>query len=893
MIQESVMPKQQVKRGQLKVFFGYAPGTGKTFSMLKEARQEKQTGRKVVVGFVDSHGRRETEQLLKGFERIQEKRCVYKGGITREFDLDVALVVHPDLILVDDLAHKNGTGCRNAKRYQDVRELLQAGIDVYTTVNVSDLESMADIMENILGQEEPERLPDSVFHKADELEVVDIDPRILLRRLSEGKVYRKSYMRQAYTMENLKVLREFALKKAANHIRREASREKSVTMDSVMSQEHIMVCLSTSPSNGKVIRAAARMAEAYQAKFTAVYVEKNEENRTSEDIMRLEQGRKLAEDFGANVVVLYGTNIMEQIAEYAKLAGVSKLVLGKSYTRRGLFFKRDGEELEELTRMLPNQEIYLIPDTHETKYRIRRQYLGVEWPKVTRDMGVLVGIMAAATIISLFLEWFHISEINTVTVYILGVLLIALITEKRTYSVIASAVCVMCFNFFFTEPKYSLLVSDPGYLITFAITFASGCITAVLAKNVKSYGREGARKAYRLEVLLETSRKLQAAADTKQIAHALGVQIVKLFKKEAIYYVGDPAKNGMVLEFSVDSEHPTHQLRDGDEAAVAAWSYKNNKHAGATTDTLPGAKGLYLAVRSGAEVFGVIGIYMEGQKLNTFDGSILSAMLNEAALAFEKEGNMRGKNVAMMQMKQAQLRADLLRGISHDLRTPLTAISGNAGILLNQSNDLSDDQKRKLYTDVYDDSVWLYNMVENLLSVTRIENGSMNLNIQPQMVEEVVTEALTHVRRRLDGRTILTEQKDELLMAMMDAKLMMQVILNIVDNAVKYTPPGSEIIVKSFLERISGQDKAIIEILDNGPGIPDSLKEKVFEMFFSGCQTLADSSRSMGVGLSLCRSIVDTHGGKLTVRDNIPHGTIFRIELNAFSVDYDVDGMTL
>lgn len=442
---------------------------------------------------------------------------------------------------------------------------------------------------------------------------------------------------------------------------------------------------------------------------------------------------------------------------------------------------------------------------------------------------------------------------------------------------------------FFTYPYHSLRVSDPGYMITFLIMFLAGFITAFLAKRVKSYGRQAVKKAWRMEILLDTSRKLQMASGEAAIAETVAEQLVKLLNRDVVYYAGEPGEGVRPYCFPREKNSHIQELLSPDETAVASWSFRNNKHAGASTGTLPGAKGLYLAVRSANAVYGVVGICLEEGFLPAFDESILNAMLNEAALALEKEKSMEDRNQARLRIKQEQLRSNLLRSISHDLRTPLTSISGNSGMLMDRGDSLSREQKQKLYEDIYDDSVWLYNLVENLLSVTKIENGSMELKLQPELLEDVIDEALNHIRRRLRGHKIQVRLEDEFLMAWMDTRLIMQVIMNIVDNAIKYTPEDSHIDISA--KKLG--DRIYVNIADDGQGIPDDRKEKVFDLFYTGEYQAADGTRSMGVGLSLCRSIVEAHGGRLEVRDNAPRGTCFLFDLKAEDVGRDISQAAL
>lgn len=879
---------QRKKQGKLKIFFGYAAGVGKTYAMLQSAHMAMEEGKDVVAGYIEPHARPETMVLAEGMECLTTKEIPYKGIILKEFDLDAALIRKPQIILVDELAHTNAAGCRNIKRYQDIQELIKAGIDVYTTVNVQHIESLADIVASITGIVVHERIPDFVFDEADKVELVDIEPEELMERLKEGKIYRQQQAGRAldnfFSVENLTALREIALRRTADQVNQisEKSRERN-PQSQYSTDEHILVCLSASPSNPKVIRAASRMAQAFHARFTAVYVEAPGQNLNDEDETRFRMNTHLAEQLGAKTITLYGGDITQQIADYARISGVSKIVLGRSYNKRRGFVKPVSFS-QQLTELLPKLEIHLIPDTYEKEYRkakIKRTIIKTRARKEkARDMLALVLIFAVVTGVAFLFEWCGFDEANIITVYILGILLTAYVTESQIYSFISALAGVLCFNFFFTSPYWSLMVDNPGYFVTFAIMFLSGFITAFLAKKVKTYGHQAVKRAWRTQTLLETSQKLQMVQDDAEIIEIVSGQLVKLLQRDIVYYPGNPKDCEKVEKYPIQENSQIGQLLTEEERAVAAWTFRNNKHAGAMTNTLPGAKGLYLAVRSEDYIYGVVGIRVGNKPLSSFDESLLNAMLNEAAMALEKERNVREKNKVTMQMKQEQLRANLLRSISHDLRTPLTSISGNSGVLMKRSKQLTEEQKQKLYEGIYDDSVWLYNLVENLLSITRIEEGKMKLRLQPEMVEEVIEESLKQVRRRLNHHEIKVELESEFLMAWMDAKLIMQVILNLVDNAIKYTQEGTTITIKAK----KAGERIVIQVADNGDGVPDEMKEKVFDMFYSGNKTLADSRRSMGVGLSLCRSIVQAHDGNIKIYDNIPKGSIFSFDLKAEEV---------
>ena len=487
-------------------------------------------------------------------------------------------------------------------------------------------------------------------------------------------------------------------------------------------------------------------------------------------------------------------------------------------------------------------------------------------------------ILILSSLVGMIFQKFGFDEANIITVFVLGVLVTAVITKHQIYSLISSIVSVLVFNFLFTEPQFTLQAYDQGYPVTFIIMFLAAFLTGSLAIRIKNQAKQAAQSAYRTKVLFDTNQLLQQAKDKNEIVSATSNQLIKLLGKDIVFYLAD----GEVLDtphiFSVTEENLESCISEN-EKAVAGWVLKNNKRAGATTGTLSNAKCLYLAVRS-SMVYGVVGIVMGEIPLDPFENSILLSILGECALALENEKNAREKQEAAILAKNEQLRANLLRAISHDLRTPLTSISGNASNLLSNGDSFDNDTKKQLYMDIYDDSMWLINLVENLLAVTRIEEGRLNLRITEDLMDDVITEALHHINRKSEEHHISVESKEEFLLAKMDAKLIVQVIINIVDNAIKYTPKNSHIVIRT--EKRGKQ--AIVSISDDGNGIADEIKPRIFDMFYSGANQIADSRRSSGLGLSLCKSIINAHGGELTVSDNLPHGTVFTFTLPAGEV---------
>lgn len=874
-------------RGRLKIFFGYAAGVGKTYAMLRAAHVAKGRHTDVVVGYVEPHDRPATSALLNGLEQIKPLVIDHKGIEVREFDLDAAISRHPQLILVDELAHTNTDGCRHLKRYQDVEELLRAGIDVYTTVNVQHIESLNDQVASITGIAVNERIPDHIFDQADQVELVDIEPDELIARLHAGKIYRGQQAQMALTnffdMGNLVALREIALRRCADRINTVSTRGRLGERAALYADGRILVCLSPSPSNQKIIRTAARMAKAFQAAFTALFVETSDYgDMVDEDKARLRDNTHLAEQLGATVETVQGDDVPLQIAEFARISGISKIVLGRSNARRRHLWNRS-TIVDRLIAVAPNLDVYVIPDRNARPYRERtsgKYTFTFLWSDLLKSLTVLM----AATLIGFGFDALGFSEANIITVYILGVLVTAVVTSEMAYSLVSSAVSVLTFNFFFTSPRLTFNAYGAGYPTTFLIMLIAAFITSALAAKIKRQARQSAQAAYRTGLLLKTDQLLQKERGRDGIVSIIATQLARLLKRDVVFYEATSEGIGPPRVFSAE-EGALHDDADAlitaNEQAVAAWVFKNNKHAGATTDTLAGARCLYLAVRLNEKVFGVVGIALEGDALNSFESSATLSILGECALALDNEQVIRERGEAAVVAKNEQLRANLLRSISHDLRTPLTSISGNAWVLMESGDGMLDLERHHLYQDIYDDSLWLIALVENLLSVTRIEDGAMSLALTPELMDEVIDEALRHVSRKSVEHHVVVNPTDGFLLARMDSRLIMQVVINIVDNAIKYTPVGSTITIDMRKEH----GWVIVQIADDGEGIPDEMKQRVFDMFYTAGNEIGDSHRSLGLGLALCRSIINAHGGEITVSDTVPHGSTFRFTLPAEEVE--------
>ncbi len=610
-----------------------------------------------------------------------------------------------------------------------------------------------------------------------------------------------------------------------------------------VNREHILVCLSSAPSNAAIIRAAGKMHAAFGGSLTALYVQTKAAGQMgADDRQRLQKHTRLAESLGAAISTVNGEDVAYQIAEFARLSGVTKIVIGRS-SRSGLLPRK--ALTEKLTELAPQLDIYIIPDTAgENRARKNPSDTRPILPSL-REIGITLGMLLLSTAIGFLFHSLRFTEANTITVYILGVLLTALFTRNYLCSAVSSLTSVLLFNFFFTEPRLSFRAYASGYPVTFAIMLLAALITGTLANRLADHAKQSSQTAWRTKILLDTTQQLQKASDEAGILQVMANQVCKLLNRP----VQISGTQGQVIT----------RLPEGQDAFPSG-----------ETQSYP--------IRSGAQVFGAL--CLPGQPLEPAEKSILTSILGEGTLAMESRHNARQKEEAAVLAKNEQLRANLLRSISHDLRTPLTSISGNAENLLANRHTMDEATQSATLQDIHSDAIWLNQLVENLLAITKIGEGRTRLNLSCELVEDVIAEALRHVRRESGGHTLQTQLPDELLLAQMDARLISQVIINLVDNAIKYTPQGCRICISACRQ---GSCVAI-SVADNGPGIPDSQKDKVFDMFYTGDTQVADCRRSMGLGLALCKSIVTIHGGEISLRDNSPSGCVFTFTLPASEV---------
>ena len=868
--------------GRLKIFFGYAAGVGKTYAMLEAAHQAQKEGVDVVVGYVEPHARPDTLALLEGLEVLSCREVDYRGIRLREFDLDGALARRPQLILVDELAHSNAPGCRHTKRYQDVEELLQAGINVYTTVNVQHLESLNDLVTSITGVVVNERIPDHVFDRANQVELVDIAPADLEKRLEEGKIYRQRQAKQAlenfFTAENLTALREIAMRRTADQLNRTAVQEKKGR--AARAGDHILICLSSAPSNAKVIRTAARMAEAFHSGFTALFVQTPETKELSgENIKRLRSNLRLAEQLGAQIATVYGADPAEQIAEYARVSGITKIVMGRVNHRQHPWIgqKSLADRLIERTDL----DVYIIPDRQplykKPLGKLRKSRVRFSW----RDAVVTLLCLAISTAVGFAFDWAGFSESNIITIYILGVLVTAVSTSGHLYGAANSLLSVLAFNFFFTEPRFTLQADGPSYPVTFLIMLSSSIIASSLASRVKEQARMAAEKSYYTELLLGSSQKLQTIRTEWDCLRLTAEQLSRMFDRPVIYALNDADKE---LDFRIEpaDEHTLLEKLSTEEIGVAKWVQKNNKHAGATTNTLPDSKWLFLSVRGTRGVMGIVGVPIAGYVVpDAFEKNLMVALLGECGLSQERIRLEEERNQIALQTQRESLQANLLRAVSHDLRTPLTNINGSVGILMGKDQTLKPEVREQLYTAIDDDTNWLINMTENLLAATQLETDRTKLKTAPELLEDLFQSAVRQLDRRARDHHISVDLEDQTLMASMNAGMIQRVIINMMNNAIQYTPKDSHIILSGTRRK----DWVEISVSDDGPGIPDEAKKHLFDLFYTAEQGKPDSKRGLGLGLHLCQSIVNAHGGTITVSDHAPSGTTFRFTLPAVRTD--------
>ena len=643
---------------------------------------------------------------------------------------------------------------------------------------------------------------------------------------------------------------------------------------------HILVCLSSSTSNARVIHAAARIAAAFQGAFSALFVETPGYTQMSDDDKkRLRSNMNLAEKLGAKIDTVIGDDVPYQIAEYARLSGVSCIVAGQANTVSGLL-RRRRSLTDRLINYAPDLDYFIIPD-HGTRVYVARKAPESSRKRTILDTGIFLAALGLCTLIGFLFSHLGFTDANIIMIYLLGLLAVSIGTAHRAFSLIWAVVSVLLFDLLFTTPRFTFYAYGTGYPVTFLVMFAAAFLISTQAIRLKRNARQSARTARRVSVVLETDRQLSRAKSREEILSVLAGQLTQLLKRSLVVY---PAADGRLEDpvFYPAAEDTTPYRMDQERGAVE-WAFARRKRAGATTDRYPRSDYLYYSMRVQDRTYGVVGVAIHNSPLDASEESMLSSVVGECSLALENARNAREKEESMVLAENERLRANLLRAVSHDLRTPLTSIMGNADNLLAGGESMDRDTRRRLYSDIYTDAQWLTGMVENLLSASRMEDGSLKLNMNTELMDDMIAEAVRRMGRRLDGFTLDLRPSGSLLFVQADARLIVQVIINLLDNAVKYAPAGTVITIGTREEG----GNVLVSVADEGPGIPEDQKPRVFDLFWSGNNLTGDSRRGLGLGLALCQSIMKAHSGTIAVRDNTPRGAVFELTFPKAEVNLD------
>jgi two-component system, OmpR family, sensor histidine kinase KdpD len=870
--------ERQTERGKLKIFLGYAAGVGKTYSMLEAAHQRKEHGLDVVAAYVETHGRAETEAMLEGLERLPPKQIEYRGVTLPEMDVDAVLARHPQIALVDELAHTNAAGSRHPKRYQDVEELLDAGIDVYTTLNVQHLESLNDVVAQITGVVVRETVPDPVIDQAAEIELVDLPPDELLQRLRDGKVYIPQQAARAidkfFRKGNLTALRELTMRRAADRV--------DVQMHDYMqtraipgpwpANERLLVCLSGSPLGERLVRNTRHLADELRAEWLALYVETpGDAHSTQAQRDQLARTLRLAEELGAKVLTRPGDSIASVVLEIAHQHNVTKIVAGKPLRPRWHELL-GGSLVNQLIRYSGDIDVYVVsgePDplkpSETSKWRPHRPLL--------RYVSAL-GLLAAAGLVSAVIGP-SISPTNLVMVYLLAVV-IAAVSLGRGPAVMVSILAVLTFDFFFVPPHYTFAVSDTEYLLTFLGLFVVGLVISQLASLFREQVDAARRRESEMSVLYSLSRDLATAPDLDAIMQAIITNVSVTFGRDVVVFLPGPPPDETLEPYG---SSPNFQFTDS-ERAVAVWAFQHRQPAGRGTDTLPAVTARYTPLETARGVIGVMGVASRdtSRYLNPDQRRLLESIASLAAVAIERVNLAEAARAAQVLEATEKLQTALLNSISHDLRTPLVSITGTLSSLQDDGSHLDESAKQSLIENARQEADRLNRLVGNLLDITRLEAGAVQVNREPAEIEDVIGASLEELNGRLGGRPVQVSVPRDLPLVPLDFKLMVQVLINLIDNAIKYSPPDSPIEV-----RATKQDHAIeIQVADRGAGIPPADLKRVFDKFYRVQRP--ESVTGTGMGLSICRGIVEAHGGHIEAENRAGGGTIIRLTLPRLSL---------
>lgn len=871
---------ERAKKGKLRVFFGACPGVGKTYAMLSAARVLHDQGAEVVVGVVETHGRSETARLVKGLELLPPKLVPYQGKELREFDLDAALARKPALLLVDEMAHSNVAGSRHPKRWQDVEELLAAGIDVWTTVNVQHLESLNDIVGGITGIQVRETLPDRVFEQADEVALVDLTPDELLQRMKEGKVYlphqAERAIRNFFRKGNLIALRELALRRTADRV--DAQMREYRTDQAIetvwQAKERLLVCVGPGAGGDRLVRAAARLATDLHADWIAVYVETPQLQRLSEaNRDKILRTLALARELGAETATLAGQEDTQTLLAYAVSRNVSKLVVGKSL-RTGLSRMLRAPLSDRLSSLARDVDVYVVAHEEEAepggKVVTMPLDLDLEPTRGWKLQGYVWagGICALTTVLAkLVLPYFDLA--NLIMFYLVGVVWVAA-RYGRGPAILGSVLSVLAFDVFFVPPYLSLTVADTRYLLTFFIMLAVALTISTLASNLRYQARIAMYRERRTRALNELGKELAGALMAEQIVETARHHLESLFQAKACFLLPDAQEN-----LHSPTPLPDHKELPLDPA-IAQWVYDHQQPAGMGTQSLAGAPMYYLPLKAPMRTRGVLALQPSQKRLLFLpeQARMLETLAGQIALALERVHFVEVAQDALVRMESERLRNGLLSALSHDLRTPLTVLAGLADSLPLAGPPLPPAQA-EIAQAIRAESMRTNTLVSNLLDMARLQEGHVQLKREWQPLEEVVGAALQSLAGPLAQHEVHVDLPADLPLLEFDSVLMERVLCNLLENAAKYTPPGSRIEIAAHSEG----DRATITVTDNGPGLPPGKEESLFEKFTRG----QDESPVAGVGhgLAIVRAIVEAHKGTVRAENRLEGGARFIITLPA------------
>ncbi len=871
-------------KGKLKIFFGYAAGVGKTYEMLREAQDLKDLGKDIVVGYVEPHARPETTALLHGLEVLEPKTIKYKGVSLKEFDLDRALARKPEVILVDELAHTNVKGERHKKRWQDIEELLNAGIDVYTTLNVQHIESLNDVVESITHIVVRETIPDKLFDDADKVEIIDIEPDELLNRFSDGKIYSKEQVKKAFnnffTKSNLYALREIALRRTADRVNYEVEsvRLAKGQITVMPTSDQILACISASPSSTRIIRTAARMAEAHHCKWICLHVvTKKSKSFSKEEKENLNINFNLIHQLGGEVVTVYEENIIEQIIEYAKFRNITKIIIGKNHSQTKNLFRFYAKDIvNKLMESNSYIDVYVIPNSsYEKKKENFIVKLNPEFHISFKETLKAIAIMIIVTLITIFMDYVGFSEVNLIMVYILGVILIYIVTTGHILGIIFSLIAVIGFNYFFTEPRYSLEFYDKSYLATFPIMLIVAGIIGMLTNKIQKDVRSSNSREKQTQTLYRVSKKLLSATGAADVV-SIGIKYIsRLINRTVVFYLVNENSLSTPFVYNYSKGEKNSVLLSRDEEAVAYWTLLNSKESGTGTDTFYGAKGYYVPIKGHKNIIGVIGVSCIEGILEPEQKFIFETISSQIAIALEREIFSKEQEDSKMEIERERLRSNLLRAISHDLRSPLAGIKGSVSTILENGDFITKDVETDLLQGIFEDTEWLIRLVENLLSMTRVDEGKMQIKKTMELIEEIITEAVQRSSKYFKDNKIKIDIPENIIFVPIDGNLIVQVLINLIDNAVKFSPGDAPIELKVYEKNRD----VFFEVIDNGKGIADDILPYIFDRFFTDGSKISDSRRGVGLGLVICKSIVEAHGGTIKAINRREGGSIFRFNI--------------